>query len=212
MIHVAGGTVALLTGLVAMLLKKSPGDHATSGNIYYWGMMVNGISALVMTLIKFNLFFLVLGVFSLYLVHTGKLAIRYWRRKQSWDNTLSDMIPVYTGLMSSLVMILYPVVIMINSGKVFVPVLGVFGLILLINSVQDLIMLTRKSNRVPRNKKFLISHIGKMGGSYIAATTAFLVNNIQIDPMWIIWLLPTVAGSILIASAIRKWKGKLQIT
>ena len=211
LIHVAGGTVALMTGLLAMFLKKSPGRHAAAGNIYYWAMMINGSSAIVMTLIKFNLFFLVIGIFSMYLVHTGKMAIKYWRRRQVWDNTPADRLPVFAGISAALVMILYPVTAMIINAKVFVPVLAVFGTILLINSVQDLMLLGKSQNRVPRNKKFLIRHIGKMGGSYIAATTAFLVNNIHIDPMWIVWLLPTVIGTALITKSVSIWMKKLDL-
>lgn len=211
LIHVAGGTVALITGLLAMFLKKSPGKHAVAGNIYYWAMMINGSSAIVMTLIKFNLFFLVIGIFSLYLVHTGKTTIQYWRRKEPWENTAADLLPMYIGLIASVIMILHPVVRMIIAGKIFVPVLGVFGSILMINSIQDLKLMANKENRKPRNKQFLIRHIGKMGGSYIAALTAFLVNNVYIDPMWVVWLLPTVIGTILIITSTNSWNKKLKL-
>jgi hypothetical protein len=164
-----------------------------------------------MTTIKFNLFFLVIGVFSIYLVHTGKATIKYWRRKEEWENTAADLIPMYIGLIAAAIMILHPVIRMFIAGKLFVPVLGVFGMILLINSIQDLRMMSRKENRQPRNKKFLIRHIGKMGGSYIAASTAFLVNNVHLDPMWIVWLLPTVVGTILIINTTNSWNKKLKL-
>jgi hypothetical protein len=46
-----------------------------------------------------------------------------------------------------------------------------------------------------------------MSGSYIAATTAFLVVNIQLPQYnWTLWLLPTVIGSILISRSVRKYK------
>ena len=51
------------------------------------------------------------------------------------------------------------------------------------------------------------THLGSMSGSYIAATTAFLVVNIQLPQFnWTLWLLPTLIGSILIVRAIRKYK------
>lgn len=34
-----------------------------------------------------------------------------------------------------------------------------------------------------------------MGGAYIAAFTAFLVTNIQTEPVYLGWLLPTALGT-----------------
>ncbi|MFN4880994.1 MAG: hypothetical protein ACK5CD_05075 [Bacteroidota bacterium] len=45
-----------------------------------------------------------------------------------------------------------------------------------------------------------------MTGSYIATTTAFLVVNIQLTPMWIIWLGPTLLGTILIIYYTRTYR------
>ena len=56
---------------------------------------------------------------------------------------------------------------------------------------------------------WLCTHIGRMGGSFIATSTAFLLTNIHFEPAWIVWLAPTVIGSPIIAVAIGKWKVKL---
>lgn len=39
----------------------------------------------------------------------------------------------------------------------------------------------------------------------IASYTAFLVVNVQIDMQWILWLLPSVIGSIFITIFLRKY-------
>jgi ABC-type enterochelin transport system permease subunit len=41
-------------------------------------------------------------------------------------------------------------------------------------------------------------HIGKMSGSYIAAITAFLVNNVDFLPPLVVWLSPTILGTMVI--------------
>lgn len=51
------------------------------------------------------------------------------------------------------------------------------------------------------------AHIGSMGGSYISAVTAFVVVNIQLPQYgWVLWILPTLIGSVMIARTILKYK------
>jgi uncharacterized membrane protein len=54
-----------------------------------------------------------------------------------------------------------------------------------------------------RNPGWLPVHIGGMGGSYIALVTALLVVNLG-DVTPIVWFVPTVIGSPLIALAINR--------
>lgn len=75
-------------------------------------------------------------------------------------------------------------------------ILGVFGAIGVFLSFTDLrIFLLRKEFS---QKALIKEHIGKMSGSYIAAFTAFAVNNIHFLPSIIIWLAPTLFGTLLI--------------
>jgi hypothetical protein len=209
--HVIFGTSSLLSGLGAMIVKKSRGLHSNFGSIYYWSMILTSVTALVLTILKFNSFLMAVGVFSLYLTYTGKVSIDNWRRSEPWSYNIFQWLPSMIGFIVSIWMISWPVYLMVNSGKVFVPVLGVFGIILLLNTIQDHLLLRKSENRMPKNRKFLIQHIGKMGGSYIAASTAFLVNNVSIDPGWIMWILPSVVGSLLIAYSISSWRKKLNL-
>jgi len=210
-IHVLLGSSALLSGFGAMIVKKSGGLHTRFGAVYYWSMILTSVSALIMTILKFNSFLLAIGVFTLYLTHTGKIAIDNWRKKEAWSYSMNQWMPSFVGFIVSVWMIGWPVFLMVYSGKTFVPILSVFGIILLLNTIQDHLLLRKEDNRIPKNRRFLIQHIGKMGGSYIAAVTAFLVNNVTISPGWIMWILPTVIGSILITYSINTWRKKLKL-
>jgi len=55
---------------------------------------------------------------------------------------------------------------------------------------------------------WLLVHIQRMIGSYIAAATAFLVVNNTILPGIVAWLLPTV----ILVPLIFKWSNKYKIT
>ena len=52
-------------------------------------------------------------------------------------------------------------------------------------------------------------HISSMGGSYISAATVFVVVNIQLPQFqWVLWILPSIIGGIIIGRTIRKYKLK----
>jgi hypothetical protein len=87
----------------------------------------------------------------------------------------------------------------------------VFGIILLGFAMRDLRKLTKNPTLQPNDKTWLIKHIGMISGAYIATLTAFLVTNINFNPGWVVWLTPTLVGSILIAKKSREWRKKLKI-
>ncbi len=81
-IHIAGGTTALVSGLVAMLTHKGGVAHRRAGKIYFWGMTGVFISAVVLSLAKDNIFLLLVGFFSYYLTARG-YRILYLRQLSS---------------------------------------------------------------------------------------------------------------------------------
>jgi cytochrome c-type biogenesis protein CcmH/NrfF len=52
---------------------------------------------------------------------------------------------------------------------------------------------------------WMANHITRMMGAMIASYTAFLVVNIKIQQNWILWLLPTVVGSVFISTFLKKY-------
>jgi len=88
------------------------------------------------------------------------------------------------------------------------PVLLVFGFFLFSMSLQDLIKMKRK--KFVKNA-WLFDHIGRMSGSFIATTTAFIVVNFSMTPAWVLWLLPTAIGIPLIFMASKKWRNKFSV-
>ena len=91
------------------------------------------------------------------------------------------------------------------SGDTMGIVALVFGGIGLAFLLQDI----KKFRRVPEKMHWWYGHIGGMGGSYISAVTAFVVVNISIPGFgWLLWILPSAVGGILIGVTIRKYKTK----
>lgn len=211
-IHVLAGTTALIFGAWAIISKKGRGTHSKVGLIYSYAMYITCLLGIVSATLNFNSFFIAVGIFSFYLVYAGNRALFYWTIKEAYQPTKKDFIVTGFFLITGIFMLGYPIVKMILIGRFFVSVLAVFGLILLLSVWKDIQSFRDPSQFEVRNKKWLIRHISMMGGSYISAITAFSVNNIVIQHNWIIWLAPTVIGTILIARASSTWRKKLGLT
>lgn len=211
-IHIISGSVALIAGAIAILTRKGSYIHITAGKSYYLSMYSVGITSVVMSLIKFNPFLLAIGIFATYMTYSGKVSIENWRIKSNHTPLFRERLPFLIALLTSVVMVIWPVYRMIVSGIPAVPVLSIFGLIMFFNAWRDVKNYSHGKMFIPKNRSWLIQHIGMMSGAYISTVTAFLVVNVNLTPVWLTWLLPTFVGTPLIFLAIRKWKNKLRIS
>jgi hypothetical protein len=143
-----------------------------------------------------------IGVFSVYLVLSGKRALYFRSAGTPKQPKIVDYLLIGTMVVFGLTSIgigVYEVV----KGEQLGIVMAVFGGIGLSLSVGDI---RQFKQAVQTPKGWLISHVAKMIGGYIAATTAFLVVNNTVLPSLVAWLLPTVLGTALIV----KWRRKLE--
>ena len=81
MLHIAGGMVGLLSGLVAMVYRKGSRGHRMAGNVFVVAMLIMGACASVLALMKHqpNNFFG--GLFTFYLVTTAWITGRQRERR-----------------------------------------------------------------------------------------------------------------------------------
>jgi uncharacterized membrane protein len=198
-VHIATGGLALLLGAVAMFTKKGSKQHILSGKIYGYSMMVSGLSAVYLSVVKELTFLLLIGLFSMFMVLSAWRSLAHFRARDAVKKE-ADILIVTIGAASSFFMI-YLGVNGLLQGSMFSIVALVLGIINLMLSFGHLNNVRKKANP----KKWLGSHIAGMGGAYIATFTAFLVVNVQFQPSWVIWLLPTAIGSVLISRSVRKW-------
>lgn len=206
-LHAISGGLALISGLLAIFSKKGQKLHLKSGLIYYWSMMAVVVTGLILGIYRSNIFILTIAVFSFYMVFTGR---RILSNKKEVVAKMIDWMATIICLAIGLFMLYLGI---INGWRIgfagVVPMLLVFGLLLSWMCLEDLKLMARKHFI---KGSYLIKHISRMGGSYIATSTAFLVINIDLQPVWIIWLLPTVIGTPMILSATKQWRKKLKIS
>lgn len=205
-LHALSGGIALITGLFAIFSKKGKRLHLKSGLIYYWSMMAVVITGVILGSYRSNIFILTIAVFSFYMVFTGK---RILGNKKEVVAKPLDWSASILCLSIGLFMLYLGIINVLKIGFAgSVPMLLVFGFFLSWMCLEDIMLM--KSKKFIKGS-YLLKHISRMGGSYIATSTAFLVVNISFQPQWIIWLLPTVIGTPMIVSASKKWKTKLKL-
>lgn len=201
MLHILAGGTSLLLGAVLLILKKGDVRHKTLGKIYYYSMLMTAFSALVMSCIHFSYFLFIIGVFTSYMVLTGKRALKL---KQLKDVRTIDWIFTLTMLLFGLAFVSIGAYL-IFGGSSFGSVMLVFGGISLIFVYQDYSNFRGTSSVV---NFWLVAHLQRMIGSYIASATAFLVVNNTFLPGIVAWLLPTILLVPLIVIWSRKYELK----
>jgi len=207
-LHIVGGAVGLLTGLVNVIRKKGDKNHVRIGKLFFFSMLTAGLSSLVLSVLNPNYFLFMVGVFTLYMVGTGNRYIQIKIRHQNNQPKRLDWAISITMLTAGVVFICLGTYSLINAnsfGLVFVT----FGLVGLLFVRQDF---KNYTGRAEAKNFWLIAHLQRMMGGFIAALTAFLVVNAghlpsQI-PGFLYWLLPTIIFTPLIVSWSRKYEVK----
>ena len=189
-IHIAAGFTALITAAVAAVTPKGARSHIYAGRTFVLGMALVFLTALPMTLIKPNLFLLLIAIFSFYLALTGWLRARNRRGIPTPVEWIAAGAMVLTALAMGVRGIL-----VIRAGDSMGTVLLVFGGIgglLALRDVQSL-----RSQGYTGTLR-IVAHLTRMMAGTIAAVTAFTVVNVRVEPAFVVWLAPTVVLTPLI--------------
>lgn len=182
--HIGAGIFALVASLLAVMSTKGKKLHIQSGRIYFWGMLGIFVTAIPMALISGNQFLFITAVFSFYLAFAG---IRFARNRSGIPATI-DWIAVSLMLLSGAGMWLLAVLhLMDNNPDFIVPV--VFGTLALALGYRDY---RSHKNETAKGPQRIASHLSNMLGGTIAVITAVLVVNINMQPGWLLWILPTL--------------------
>lgn len=187
-LHVVAGTGAVVGMLGALGTKKGSLWHRRLGRLYAISMAAALSLALVVSILTNNVFLLFVGLFSAYFVYTG------WRLAVVKDGAISrlDNHLAWLSLASALAMFVYGIYLRVNGESLGVA-LAVFGVIAFFPAWTD----SRLSNW-PKGKERIVWHLNRMGGASIATLTAVFVVNVQTDPAFIAWLLPSLCVTPLI--------------
>ena len=196
-IHILGGTIALLSAIMAILSEKGKKIHVLSGRTFFWSMLTIFLTAIPMSIITSNIFLFLIAFFSFYFAFAG---IRFARNRKGIATT-SDWIAVGLMILSGVGMWTLAAVLFMNNNSMYIPLL-VFGFGAIVLGYGDF---KSHKNKTAIGKERIGRHLQNMIGGTIAVITAVLVVNVKIEPVWIWWVLPTV----LIFPVIIWWRIKV---
>lgn len=198
-IHAFFGAIGLLAGSLSFIVKKGSKLHKMSGKWFTIGMLASsGLSIPIASMPGHeNPFLVMIGLFTIYMVIVGNRSLRFKKRKTLADKTDWGI----SGLMAVISLVMLSAGLL-KSGEIAVLFLF-FGGIGLVLCLMDFNFL-----RNPHKTKtgWLVQHIGKIVGAYIASVTAFLVAGTHLSGL-AVWILPSVIGNTAIIYWILKVRG-----
>ena len=196
-IHILAGTIALLCAALAVTSEKGKKLHVLSGRTYFWCMVAIFLTSIPMSIITNNIFLFLIAIFSFYLAFAG---MRFARNRKGVTTTL-DWIIVSLMILSGVGMWILAAIYFMNNNSQYIPLL-VFGFIAIALGYADF---KSHKNKTAIGKERLSRHLTNMMGGTIAVITAVLVVNVDLEPAWVWWVLPTA----LITPVIFWWNVKV---
>ena len=188
-VHIAAGSVSLATAGVALVTAKGGRWHVLAGRVYAVGMTVVFVTAIPLAILADSIFLFLIALFSFYLVFAGW---RFARNRQRRARPV-DWIAVSAIGVTGLAMWGYAVVIGLSGSGQWVT-LVVFGGIALALGLVD----AKFHRDQPGGQRRVARHLTNMMAGTIATITAVTVVNVEMDPVWVPWILPTVVITPLI--------------
>ena len=211
-IHILAGSLTLLSGLVAMIAKKGKRIHRISGQIFFWSMAVTTLLGLNAGIFKPELhIFIPIAIISFYQAATGyRILFIKTLNKEQKPQTIDWLLTIGMLLTSSVFIVLG--IMNLSTDLFFAIVLFAFSSIGLYCCGVDIYNYTKK----PKNKFYwLFTHIFRMSHGFIAALTAFLVNNSKLFPFLpqvLLLIIPIAIGQPIISFTIWNYNKKVNKT
>ncbi len=205
-IHIIGGSVGLITGTINIIRKKADKNHRLIGNIFVYAMITAGFSSLVLSILHTNYFLFIVGIFTLYMIITGKRYIYLKLLGSKQKPQMLDWIITIIMLVFGIVFIVFGIYFVVKSnyfGLVFI-VFGYLGLSFVKTDFNNF------KGKFKSKNYWLLAHLQRMIGGYIASLTAFLVVNVAYlpkVPAFVFWLLPT----LIFLPLILKWSRMYEV-
>ena len=196
-IHILAGIIALLAAAFAICSEKGKKIHITAGRAYYWGMAGIFLTALPMSIISSNMFLFLIAFFSFYLAFAG----RRFAQNRKGIASIVDWIAVGLMIAAGLGMWVLALFYSIENNSQYIT-LTVFGFIAIALGYTD--YKTYKQQEAT-GKKRIARHLTNMLAGTIAIVTAVLVVNVDMEPQWLPWILPTV----ILVPVISWWNWKV---
>ena len=136
-----------------------------------------------MSIITSNIFLFLIAIFSFYQAFAG---MRFARNRKGIA-TILDWAAVCLMVLAGVGMLILATIYFTNDNSQYI-VLLVFGFLAVLLGHSNY---KSHKNKTATGEKGIAKHLTNMMGCTIAVITAVLVVNVDIEPVWIWWVLPT---------------------
>ncbi|MGA8034685.1 MAG: hypothetical protein WA823_13865 [Candidatus Acidiferrales bacterium] len=172
LVHIAGGSVGLLSGTAAIILRKGSPRHALAGRIFVVAMLVMSSLAAYIAALKHQPGNIMGGIFTFYLIATAWLTARRGAGRTSRFDWLLALIPLALGIVNWAIGVSFVRAGVDPPDGVPVGMIFFMGSIMLLAAAGDVRMLVRGgmfgAQRIAR-------HLWRMCfGLFIAAGSFFM--------------------------------------
>lgn len=194
-IHAFFGGIGLLAGTVSFLVKKGSKTHILAGKWFSVGMIISSLISIPVAWMPGhkNMFLFLIAIFTIYLVLAGNRALTFKPIFKKTAPALLDKLISGGMMIASISMMGIGIFGLIQgvSNTVLFLFFGFFGFVL---AVKDF-----RFYKNPNKDKsgWLVNHLGRIVGAYIASITAFMVAGLNFDNL-IAWMLPSFIGTAAI--------------
>ncbi len=183
-LHIGAGSLALLTAAIAVFTPKGEKWHIMSGRVYAIAMALVFLTAVPLALLGASIFLLLIAFFSLYLVFAGW---RFARNRRGHPHAV-DWAATAIVLTTGLGMGVYAGMLAGSGDSQWITMTVFAGIAVALGVVDGLYHLQRRATGGRRISRHLT---GMLAGT-IATITAVLVVNVETNPPWLAWILPTL--------------------
>ncbi|GAB2463256.1 hypothetical protein GCM10011375_15350 [Hymenobacter qilianensis] len=198
-IHIGAGFVGFFMAPAALAVRKGGAAHRLWGRIFFWSMVVAGITAIFSASVKGLTFLLLTGIFSLYLAWFGYRSLYHKHMGQGQQAAVYDWVGVGLGLVVFGGTIIYGVV----TRNIISVVFGGIGANFAIQQLRAF----RRPGPWPAGQ-WLHNHISGFVGAYIAAVSAFSATSLSFIPWPWNFLWPTLVMVPPLIWVQRRYKAK----
>ena len=192
-IHIAGGTVALVAGVGALITKKGGFRHRGAGKVFLVSMgVVVGTVVILLPLdpTPLRAILTLVAIFSGYLAFSGYRALS--RKRPAQTGHLVDWTAAGSVILACLGLGVWGISWVLD-GRSFGIVMLVFGGIGIAFGTMDIRLF-----QTSKSEEWMVNHLQRMIGAFIATVSA--VSAVNLTPVMGItaWLWPTAVGVPLI--------------
>lgn len=203
-IHIIAGLTAIIAGFIALYATKGAKLHRKQGMIFFYGMVVLGLTGAVIALLKLDIGTALGGVLAFYLVVTGLVTFRrdaagiQWIDRAAalfaWSLALTYVTFGVQGLLS----------VNGRSHGYPAPLFLIFGAITLLAAIGDTRMLRSGIDGTRR----LARHLWRMCFAMFIATGSFFLGQAKVfpKPIRIIPLLSIPVLIVIVAMLYWLWR------